>query len=151
MTGTWIALDTDDRQGKQHRFWYRISPPSSGNVGLEVRVARTSQPDPGDECFEFAFLPVDTTRWRIAVVNRHDQAWAHQKGIIRAVLTLVASRYGTTIVSSRSSAGDAGEFRTVDAQRMWEGLQAAGLAEYDPSEDRWGFTLGTAPSRPDNP
>ena len=150
MTGTWLALHTDDRQGKQHSFWYCISPPSSGDVRLEVRVARTSPPSPGEECFEFGFLPVDTTRWRIDVVNRHGQVWAHQKGIIRAVLTLVASQWDTTIVSSRSRGGNAAEFRTVDAQRMWEGLRAAGLAEYDPPDDRWRFTPGTAVSTPDH-
>jgi hypothetical protein len=140
MSDTWDQLRTVASDGTAHTFWYSVSRPTLGDKRLTIRVARTNPPLVDEDWFEFTFVPVDQTRWRIDMIDRRDQLWARRKGIIRAALTMAARECSATIVSSRAGVDGQAEYRTIEAEAMWRGLQSARLAYYDDGERRWVFS-----------
>ena len=85
------------------------------------------------EWFDMSVQPVDATTVKIIAISSNVPEYS-AKGIPEALIPFAAQELGKVFVSSPRS-GEAGEFRTDAASKMWERIKKSGHAKYDPIAD----------------
>lgn len=75
-------------------------------------------------------LMVDGTL-KVVSINKNDDDLYGAKGIPEILLPKVSKIQKKNITSSRTRVGNRGEFRSLDADKMWERLEEKGIARYN--------------------
>ena len=114
------------RDGVTREFEYQYEFDELDKV-WHFAVEAVPRPD-SMEIFTMTFKPInETTIRQISITHHHDPAYAAM-GIPDAMLPEVKRILGKEVESSPPDVG--GEFRSVDAEKMWTRLVGKGLAEY---------------------
>lgn len=102
--------------------------------------AQTVPPQFDGAAFDLSVTALDGARVRQVILAHHDNPAYATMGIPDALIPVVAAALGKKVVSSPTTADDAGVYRTVAATKVWDRLVAKGVATFDPAADVYEYT-----------
>lgn len=96
---------------------------------------QTVPPQPDGEAFDLSVTALGDATLRQVMLAHHDHPAYAAMGIPDALIPVVAATLGKKVVSSPTTADDAGVYRTEAATKVWDRLVGFGVARYDPAAD----------------
>jgi predicted acylesterase/phospholipase RssA len=101
---------------------------------------QTVPPQPNAEAFDLSVTALDDATLRQIMLAHHNNPVYAAMGIPDALIPVVAAVLGKKVVSSPTTADDAGVYRTESATKVWDRLRDKGHARYDSDTDVYEYT-----------
>jgi hypothetical protein len=140
MKNSLHCLVCKGKDGVRRTFWYELEPDELyPETVIRFRVHKSNPPMMNAESWvEMTLMRCEDRTWKITFIGDFERR-PHYAGVgIPDALIPEASRALETAIRSSSNIKakkDSDEFRTVDAEKMWQRLRGKGLARYILTDD----------------
>jgi hypothetical protein len=105
-----------------------------GSISITVWV----KPQREGNSLELLLVPFDSSSYRIQMITHNRKSEFKAKGIPDTLLPVVSQQLKKRIISSRKrKITGCDEYRTDEADKMWDRLVEKGIAEYDNTTGRY--------------
>jgi hypothetical protein len=126
------------RDGVERGFEYGVEKDQFEET-WHFRV-QTVPPQPDGEAFDLSVAALDEATVRQVMLAHHNNTAYAAMGIPDALIPVVAAVLGKKVVSSPTTADDAGVYRTVAATKVWDRLVQKGVATFHAGADIYEYT-----------
>src|SRR5690348_11566195 len=130
-------IECIDRYGQANNFKYSIEKSQENDFEkLIFRVVPANLNT--DDWFEFSIVKIDDTTGKISSMNNNSIPELSGKGIPDKLIELIALKFNLKIISSSNKPSSQKldtEWRTIDANKVWDRLIKQNKALYDSDLD----------------
>lgn len=139
-------MECVDRDGNINKFKYSIEQTIeySYDNDFEKFIFRVMPADFNtDDWFEFSIVKINNATGKVSTMKNNRVPELSGKGITEKLIELAASQFGLTIISSSNNPLHKKletEWRSIDANKVWDRLQAQNKATYDTELDIYTYT-----------